>query len=228
MAIDTNRSPLIYELTFQTLSQSRERTINLIFYDAAGEDQIIRDRVVHFSRYILRANAIIMLVDSGAISAISHRLPSYLQPRVATGRRAHQILASTVATLEQYYGTSASAYFHATPLAVMLSKSDLLKFIYGPIVPPLQYLANPPSYYLDLQDVRAVDAEVRTFISETSENPILGTAQAFSKLGFFATSATGYACDENGVFPLIDPSRCLDPLLWILYQLKIIPASRSL
>jgi len=230
IAVDGNRRPLIYELAFRAPSQSQERRINLIFYDASGEDQAIRDRMVHFSRYILRANAIIMLVDPGTIPEINNRLPSHLQNQSwrETGRRAHHLLASTIGVLEQYYGSGALAYFHSTPLAVMLSKSDLLKFTYDPIVPPFRYLANSPAHYLDWQDIRAVDAEVRALISGTSERPILGIAPAFSKLSFFATSATGCACDRNGIFPFVEPSRCLDPLLWVLSQLKIIPPGHSL
>lgn len=81
--------------------------------------------------------------------------------------------------------------------------------------------------HLDLQDIKNTNTEVRALIHETSEHPLLDVAQRFSKVSFFASSATGCATDSAGYYPHIKPCRCLDPLLWILHQRKVIPASRN-
>src|SRR5207249_1925157 len=55
MAIDTNRPPLIYELIINPSPKYPSRRLNLILYDASGEDLVIKERMVQFSRYVLKA-----------------------------------------------------------------------------------------------------------------------------------------------------------------------------
>jgi hypothetical protein len=86
---------------------------------------------------------------------------------------------------------------------------------------------SSPTYSggLDLQDIRAVDKEVRKIIREIGDESLLLAAQKLKQVNFFAVSATGQASDESGTYPSITPYRCLDPILWILYELGIIGGS---
>lgn len=230
-SVTTLVRPLIYELTFRAPSKNQEKKVNLIFYDSAGEDYVRQERMEQFARYVLRASAIIFLVDPCNITEMNSRLPNHLQPRISHHCPSYHLLTSTIELLEKY----GPSVFRSAPLAVMLSKSDLLNYVYAPKVPrfkcllpsPLHYDSVPSHDRLDLQDIKDVDAEVRMLIGETSEHPLLDIAQRFSKVSFFATSATGCAPDSSGYFSHISPCRCLDPLLWILHQRNIIPAKRN-
>src|SRR5947209_13118075 len=59
----TPNMPLIYELTIKKSQAHLPKRINLILYDASGEDYAVQERLVQYSRYVLNANAIIFLAD---------------------------------------------------------------------------------------------------------------------------------------------------------------------
>ena len=104
----------------------------------------------------------------------------------------------------------------------MLSKSDLFKYMV-PKAPSYRFLSN--AVYrssVDLQDAREIHKEVRSIIEDSRERTLLRLIQKFSKVNFFATSATGCKVEDNGAFQFIDPCRCLDPILWIFHQLGIV------
>src|SRR6266852_2591764 len=132
----TEMHPLIYELTSRAVSKNQEKRVNLIFYDGSGEDYALQNRMEQFARYVLRASAIIFLVDPASIPEMSSRLPDHLQypGGTATESTAYHFLTSTIELLEEYYPSALSSI----PLAVMLSKSDLLNYVYGPKVPPFK------------------------------------------------------------------------------------------
>jgi len=114
----TEMHPLIYELTSRAVSKNQEKRVNLIFYDGSGEDYALQNRMEQFARYVLRASAIIFLVDPASIPEMSSRLPDHLQypGGTATESTAYHFLTSTIELLEEYYPSALSSI----PLAVML------------------------------------------------------------------------------------------------------------
>lgn len=219
---DTNRAPLIYELILSPSPDHPSRRINLILYDASGEDLAIKERMVQFSRYVLNANAIIFLADPVSMPQIYDLLPPFLQKKLATGRTSSAVLNSIIRLVEDYRGVGAGAHLASTPIAITVTKSDLLKQL-----TTLQYqyhFLKKPTYNgnIDLDDLDIVDREVRHLLEEYGERTLLQSTLNFSKVRFFATSATGYAPDSKGLYPAVDPCRCLDPILWILYEMDIL------
>ncbi|MFL5629517.1 MAG: hypothetical protein ACJ788_28415 [Ktedonobacteraceae bacterium] len=217
-----NKNPLIYELETRKASKYPARKINLILYNDASEDYIPPERMVQFVRHFFFANAIILLVDPNTIPEISGRLPQGLQYSTSTGRSASRLLNSILEVLKQYHGSDAR---NDLPVAITISKSDLLK--YNELIDSSYRFFSSPTYSggLDLQDRRAVDKEVRKIIREIGDESLLLAAQKLKQVNFFAVSATGQAPDESGTYPSITPYRCLDPILWILYELGIIGGS---
>ena len=222
MATDINRAPLIYELILNPSPDYPSRRINLILYDASGEDLAIKERMVRFSRYVLNANAIIFLADPNSMPEIYNLLPPFLQKSLATGRTSSSVLNSVIRLIEDYRGAGAGASLSSMPIAITIAKSDLLKQL-----KTLQYqyhFLKKPTYTgsINLDDLNIVDREVRSLLEEYGERTLLQSTLNFSKVRFFATSATGYAPDKDDNYPAIDPYRCLDPILWILYELDIL------
>jgi GTPase SAR1 family protein len=221
MAVDVNRPPLIYELILNPSPQHPSRRVNLILYDASGEDLAIKERMVTFSRYVLNANAIIFLADPTSMPAIYSVLPAFLQKRYKTGRKSSTVLSSVIQLIERYRGYDAGARLASMPIAVTLAKSDLLKNLTS--VHHQFSFHTKPTYNgtINLQEMDVIDREVRQLLDDFGERPLLQATQNFSRVKFFATSATGYAPNDKGIYPKIEPCRCLDPILWILYQLDI-------
>lgn len=219
--------PLIYELKFKELSNHSVKRINLILYDGSGEDQSSVKRMEHYARYVLHANAIIFLIDPLFIPEISNRLPKHLLDdwRDHYSSRTYHLINSIIELFKSYYGSKAKDRLRTVPVAMMLSKSDMFKYITS-VTSLYGFLSNCKySDCVDLQDIGTIDKEVRALIGDSSERNLLRVAQKFSKVNFFATSATGCVANkEDGLYPFIDSCRCLDPLLWILYQLNILRA----
>ncbi|HYU76711.1 MAG TPA: hypothetical protein VEL31_28920, partial [Ktedonobacteraceae bacterium] len=126
-AIDVNRPPLIYELILSPSPEYPARRINLVLYDASGEDLAIKERMVQFSRYVFSANAIIFLADPTSMPEIYNLLPAFLQKKAATGRTSSSVLNSIIRLIEDYRGYESGARLSSTPVAITVTKSDLLK-----------------------------------------------------------------------------------------------------
>ncbi len=221
-SVDTNREPLIYELILSPSPEHPARRINLILYDASGEDLAIKERMVQFSRYVLNANAIVFLADPVSMPQIFDLLPPFLQKKVATGRTSSSVLNSIIRLIEDYRGVGAGARLSSTPIAITVAKSDLLKQL-RTLQHQYHFLKKPVyNGTIDLEDLNIVDQEVRQLLEEYGERTLLQSTLNFSKVRFFATSATGYAPNDKGTYPAVDPCRCLDPILWILYEMDIL------
>ena len=227
-AVDTDRPPLIYELILTPGPDHPPRRINLILYDASGEDLAVQERMVQFSRYVLSASAIVFLADPVSMPQIFDLLPPFLQQkaRVATGRTSSSVLNSIIRLVEEYRNGRAGGNLASTPIAITLTKSDLLKQL-TTLQHQYYFLKKPPAYNgsIDLNDLNIVDGEVRQLLETYGEQTLLQATKNFSKVRFFATSATGYSPDSNGNYPSVEPRRCLDPILWILYEMGVLQAN---
>ncbi len=71
--------PLIYELVFPD-----RPTVNLLFYDASGEDIQNTANMKQYSHFIFNAAAIIFLADPWQMPKIVDTLPNILKPRYNT------------------------------------------------------------------------------------------------------------------------------------------------
>ncbi|GER86250.1 hypothetical protein KDW_04120 [Dictyobacter vulcani] len=76
---------------------------------------------------------------------------------------------------------------------------------------------------INTADYAAIDREVRSVILRFGDKVLVQSSELFDTVSFFAVSATGWAA-EKGHYPIIEPLRCLDPLLWALWKLKVIDA----
>lgn len=218
---EENRRPLIYELIMSPSPQHPARRVNLILYDASGEDLAVKQRMVTFSKYVLNANAIIFLADPVSMPEIYKVLPDFLQNRVVTGRTSSSVLSSISTLIGNFHGSDAQAWRKSTPIAITLTKSDLLKQL-TTVRKPFSFHKRPVyNGTINLQEMDIIDREVRQLLEGYNERMLLQIALQFPKVKFFATSATGYAPNKDGTYPDVDPCRCLDPILWILYQLNI-------
>jgi len=207
--------PLIYELVFPS------KRVRLQFYDSSGEDIVNQQQLVQFSHYVLNASAIIFLADPMTMPGIVRSLPSHLQIQDPRQLSATQVLDRVIYTFKQHAGGNIDKNV-SVPIAITISKSDLLQFAERSAFPPLYLSDNVLPNQLDLPKFEFISNEIQNLIRRVGDKNLLKSSESFDIVSFFAVSATGWPEDNNGQFPAIEPIRCLDPLLWVMWKLKII------
>lgn len=208
--------PLIYELVFPG------KSVNLLFYDASGEDMMNPDQMVLYSNYILNASAIIFLADPMAMDSILQSIPDHIkaQQPLRTISPA-QALNRIITTFKQKNRIGPKNKVR-TPIAITISKSDLLDFTEKTTNLPLYLRDNVLANRLDTNMFDVISGQVQNMLMRHGDSVLLRTSQMFENVSFFAVSATGWAADDQEEFRVIEPRRCLDPLLWALWRLGII------
>jgi hypothetical protein len=249
-AISYKATPLIYNIVRSESPRLPATTMNLMIYDAAGED-FYKDRLTEYARFVLRANAFIFVADPFTMKPvtddlqISSSLRATWQPIFdrAYNRRAVDRLNDVMDLVQRSRKQAIGYSLPDTPVAVMLSKSDLLQHVKSLPAPqamgvrpdPRKYDPNryafmqKPAYgnFLNITDLQQIDREARAVLTYYQQRSLLAATARFQQTHFFATSATGTIPDVNDIFPSVNPLRCLDPFLWILYCLKIIGGRRA-
>lgn len=221
---NVKHDPLIYELVFpQRSALHPAKSVNLLFYDSSGEDIREPTRMVEYSYYILNASAIIFLADPRQMPGIVKILPNYLKPppgeiQVLTTA---EVLNRVLGTFRTRRGLGAAQKLQ-TPIAITVSKSDLLKFAAKGRQSPLFLNDNYYTNKLDVPKFDLISNEVQRLLHDLGDRTLLRSSQLFENVSFFAVSATGWPPDDQGKFPPLEPLRCLDPLLWALWKLGII------
>lgn len=215
-----NPEPLIYELGFPG------KSINLLFYDASGEDMVNAGQMAEYGHYILHASAIIFLADPMIMPGIRQYIPTHvkqaqsLPPRINTAQALNRIISTFRRSQSVNPGEKLKV-----PIAITISKSDLLDFT--------ERTNNPPLYLRDLTLTNRVDSsqsssvnqQVQDMLRRYGDAVLIPASKQFERVSFFAVSSTGQAptlVGQNLEFPEIKPRRCLEPLLWVLEQLGII------
>lgn len=219
--------PLVYQLTLSSNATSPARAVNLLFYDIAGEDIADSISIVQFGEYILRADAILYLADPVTMERVRQQLPAYLQPDPASisARSAHEVLTTIMYRFEQYQRVQPGERVDV-PTAIILSKSDLLRYTI-PISVQRNFIIFQRSSYdgkAHTQELLRMHQEVESCLRAYNEQALLQVSKRFTNLNFFASSATGSPPDSNGKYIRIDPVRCLDPFIWVLWKLGCIDA----
>ena len=225
-AIETTHEPLIYEISIRLRRDELMKNLNLIIYDTSGEDYVIGTRLVQWARYVLSADGLIFMADPISIPEIFNHLPP--NPNLSYGTPAeHPALSlNTITSLvTRSQGKRTGASLGSTPIAITLSKCDLLKKLRA-VGNQYYFITQPPRYRggANLQDIEMVDKEVRQLLTEHGGDNLLLAANNFKKVRFLAVSAIGYTPDAAGKIPTVEPWRCLDPFLWVLYELGLIEA----
>lgn len=225
------RKPLIFQLTigYTVQGQYINNVMNLIFYDISGEDITNQDNMKQFGWPILQSQAIIYLVDplgmKPVLDKLDQLLPADLQvkkskPLIANRPTSQVILDNVMEIFDRYTGRSPGEKVK-TPVAVMVSKSDVLDPILRQNAPQNTRFLQDAVYdgTVNEWDMKIVDQEVRDFLVNFGEQRLISATQRFLNVSFFATSATGGPPDEHNKFKEVKPRRCLDPLFWVLWKL---------
>jgi GTPase SAR1 family protein len=222
------RFPLVFSLSFLQKTafggQRIKRTVTLAFFDTAGEDLNDQDTMSTVSKYIYRADGILLLLDPLQLGAVREALPAGTglpEQKTETGeivtRMTNLILAA------RSLGPTAQI---DTPLAVAFSKFDAL----APLLDPQSQLKQSAQHVagFDQRDFEAVSGEVQALLASWRSESLLQQVRVrYPRHGFFGLSALG--CNPHGTNRIerVLPWRVEDPFLWLLYQHGLIKPVRG-
>lgn len=198
------------------------RAVNLVLFDASGEQQISSADQARYNRFLYVASAVLLFVPPTALRGVREKLPDVealqLTPTTSAifDQTAEQLrLARRLRSDEDLDGVAA---------AVLLSKVDQLRgvdtFDDELLIEPDYDLLPAAAIYKQIEDDGAL---VAAFMEHSGgANLVASLVHRFSGVTFHPVSATG--CDlQDGHFPQVRPIRCLDPLFAVLVRLGVIP-----
>ncbi len=221
--------PLIYQFEIQDHASTSKTMLNLLFYDLSGEDLADQDLLVQFGEHVLRADGIIYLADPLSMEYLRLQIPPEARnsTSVLTNRLPGEVLSTVISRLERYQGTSRGDRIHV-PIAITISKADLLQYIIPENIRPKFWLMHRPAYdgRAHQEDIAGIDQEVRSILNRSGEQSLMQLGARFEAASFFAISATGTSPDSTGRYPSFEPHRCLDPFIWLLWKLRYLSAAR--
>jgi hypothetical protein len=211
--------PLIYEMLIAG------KRINLLIYDASGEDVALIDTRVQNKPHILNAQAMIFLADPWSMPGFVDQLAHHLRPetRYLTGRRSTDVLTGVIRIFQRASNQLRETQF-SLPVAVALSKSDLIPYLRTRSGDP-RYPALADTQYrstLNRSESDAIHGIVRQLLLEVGESALAAMEQTIERVNFSAISATGASLNDQGRYTQVEPHRCLDPLFWVLRELEVV------
>jgi len=216
---DEKAEPLIYELTLE--GQIRKQ-VNLLIYDISGEDLLNQRDFMSFRHHLLNAKGILFMADPWAIAGFRNKLAHHLQPDPGqvTGRVVINVLHALAQLYQNNTGRSGRARLNI-PVALVITKADLIPYL--TINPYFHDLYNPNfEHMMDIDNDSPVNDVIHNLLQELDEPGLVRMVHRLEHARFFVTSATGSNGDMNtGAYPLIKPYRCLDPLFWLLRELRV-------
>lgn len=221
--------PLIYKLTISSSSRRPAVTINLMIYDSAGETYEDTTRLVQVGKFVFHTTALIFVADPYKFTSAYTNTPSTSYP---TAGLHHNTVAGNITNIidifNRYHKESDGASLARIPIAIMVSKTDIFNNMYPfnqyTFMKEPAYVADP--HYdgkLNLKEVDTIDREVRNVLLSYRQDNILSVTGRFKHRKLFGTSTTGEQIDKvEGRFLHVNPRRCLDPILWILYEITVV------
>lgn len=226
-------APLIYRFGFPSPWEwltGRRKCVEFAFRDCAGEEFLNPGSLMDSHRYITHAAGILLLIDPTTIPGLRERLPS--QRRDASPHEADQIISSLVGLCQRAGGRIGKRL--RTPLAIVLTKADLLRNLIGNDAAPFHQAEPLHRGGFDHRDFVDQQPRLRRLLTTCAPDSILSSVDAnFSTVGIFAVSALGHApfADPDGGKVLrvgrIQPWRVLDPLMWLFHHHGFVGRSKE-
>lgn len=213
--------PLFY------LIGGERQSYHLVFYDIAGENCTDVEKMEKFGPFIRNADGILLLLDPAQFPQLCNEYsPGAVEPE------------SVIRTMRSSFISSESKFGKwDTPVAVVLTKSDKLKYDGKPI-PEIVSFKNDILYENQKYDrsvSQKTNQELRNVFSKIPRGNLLlkNLDACFKKYAFFAVSMlehgdktvkTASGEERNRPNESPDTIRIEEPLFWILDQYDLIPA----
>ncbi|MFF4572938.1 hypothetical protein [Streptomyces sp. NPDC001410] len=222
--------PLLYRLSLPRkglLGGAGTRHTTLVFFDAAGEDLAGAEAMDRYTRYLGAADGIILLVDPLQLGSVRDRLAVHEGPPLPVVETSPQQIAADLAAQLRAHGKGRTRGRVSTPIAVAVTKTDMLRPLLDPHSPLLRNAPHSAGTY-DGEDRLAVHEELRSLLTDWDSGALLRQLELdFAELSLFGLSALGAPppADAPADVPKSGPQpvRVEDPLLWLLSRRGLLP-----
>ncbi|HEU5376024.1 MAG TPA: toll/interleukin-1 receptor domain-containing protein [Ktedonobacteraceae bacterium] len=205
-------NPLIYELTARPALDQLSKKTYLAMYEVTRDAFAAEPRI---RQHVAKANALIYLVDGQT-----------LQQRDGQVSSVPDQLASILPFEELFPAISSATPLAIPPMAITITKADLLKKRAQSDHPFTLSIAPPFSSQVDLVDLKNVQQDVLDLLT-SHDHPLLAEMQGIAHKHFFAVSTSPEHSNTNGSSHAPEPCRSLDPLLWLLFRLGLLAEKSS-
>ncbi|GAA3888600.1 hypothetical protein GCM10022243_61860 [Saccharothrix violaceirubra] len=222
--VDSTRSalvvtpePLIFSLRFRQARRfggTGVAPVVTVFYDTAGEDVARAQRMDELISYLDAAEGVILLLDPLQMPRVRELVGTNHEKTKYT-EQLHVVNRLGELLRERRKGSAGKKL--KTPLAIALTKVDLLREMFGP-ESPLRRPSGHDGVY-DEADGLDVHEEVRGWLDQwydpAFDRTIANTFQHYRYFGLSALGAppvSGTELSRSGVHPY----RLEDPMLWLL------------
>ena len=223
LLLQEGQSPEPLTMVFRRSSRGTpERSMNVVFFDASGEQLYRKEDLGRFGKFLYVASGIIVVLSPGIFPG----LISVADPgENSIGlTRPTQMLVNLADLLRAARGLHKDAYLADVSVSVILSKADKLRSRRDF---PAETLRDPDLSSAALprrfEEVRANSARLVDFLELNGGSNLLTTLLGrLPDPTVHAVSATGSE-PVDGRYPSITPHGVLDPLLVLLARHRFIP-----
>ncbi len=218
------RIPLIYRLNLTRFTKKQRmlnpfaklRPIDLVFFDAAGEDMSSPEALAQYCRYISRAAGIIALIDPLSYPEIRSEITMNYNS-TSYQNRPYDTMGVLTQTIESSDSHAVTQKIK-TPLAVTISKFDLLRNIDS--LNPFVFEDHVHSSGFDAIAADNASNAIRDFLVSKRIYSITSVVENnFKTYKYFGMSALGRSPRPDRSLSSIEPINIADSLFWILNQL---------
>ncbi|MEU6534493.1 hypothetical protein [Streptomyces sp. NPDC047000] len=222
--------PLLYRLSVPRrgpLGKGGTRHTTLVFFDAAGEDLAGSEAMDRYTRYLSAADGIVLLVDPLQLGSVRDRLAGGDGPPLPVVETPPQQIAADLAAQLRAHGKGGSRGRVSTPIAVAVTKTDMLRPLLAPHSPLLRNAPHTEGAF-DADERLTVHEEIRSLMADWDSGALVRQLELdFAELSLFGLSALGAPplaeapADAPKSGP--QPVRVEDPLLWLLARRGVLP-----
>jgi len=209
-----------YDIVFDgsCWGDNKIRAVTMPFYDTPGDNFSRHEEMSKYTQYLRSVDGIILNIDPLQDPQIYDLLPDF--PTVGE----QQSPSTIINNFTQFLGKASIN----VPVAIVFTKADTLIGENGEgLIDPYRLWSS------DRRHRREYDLELHNdcagmwmeFAEKYFPESVSQFKTKFSRFAFFGASATGTHEDSSGRFPFVAPMRVEDPMLWMFYNLGIIPGN---
>ncbi len=233
--------PFSYNFWYQYRGEDgilKENTIDIIFYDIAGED-LRDDHAMRQNGFNIRdSSGLIFLIDPTSFKKMEDVF--MLADRSLIDNKPTDNSTSSIFTAMYNYFLGLDTEKSDIPVAMAISKADLFRYVNMSFFDEkpesrIRKVLEGESYngYVHMNSARGINTEVRELLSYLGEEQVLNNALGcFKNVGCFAVSSlgkkpvvetitnekTGETTEKGYVDGELEPFRVKEPFYWLLMK----------
>ena len=216
---ERNKIPLIYELR-----QKKGKAIYLVFYDTAGENFNNPNNIGPNVKFLNESDAVIFLFDTFAIPYVHDKLGIKTPIELPY----NGIIANVLSYFTNFTSSEIRRAHFNKPMALVFSKIDAVlaneEMFADTSFSELSMEKNSSFISgngVSLSEFQSISESLKAVLSEWNETNFVDTiSNAYKNAKFFGISSLGGQPDSSNNIKKVRPYRVLDPLVWILSELK--------